>query len=177
MRHRPFILLLALAGCSPPPKQAVETGAPAASAAESTGADTSAEGTLRVVGPMETAQVVLHSAAASVGLTGPAAAELRRLSGATARVRGTPQNNPAALPPRAIAVRDYEILQVDGQRPVVGILVSRNDRLWLAGRDTVELVGVTADLAQRLGAKLWIVGVREGGQLRVKSFGVIREPR
>lgn len=176
MRHRPLIVLLALAGCNRPPQPAVETAA-AAGAGDTTVADTTAQGTLRVVGPQETAQIVLRGTTASVGLTGPLSDELRRLSGATVRVTGAPQNNLAPLPPRAVLVRDYGILEVDGRRPVVGILVSREDRLWLAGQDTVELVGVTADLARRLGAKLFVVGVREGSQLRVKSFGVIRDPR
>lgn len=177
MRHRPLIALLALAGCNRPPQPAVETAAAAGGAGDTTVADTTAEGTLRVVGPQETAQIVLRGATASVGLTGPLADELRRLSGATVRVTGGPQNNLSPLPPRAVLVRDYQILEVDGRRPVVGILLSRDDRVWLAGQDTVELVGVTADLARRLGAKLFVVGVREGSQLRVKSFGVIRDPR
>lgn len=177
MRHRPLIALLALAGCNRPPQPAVETGAAAPGAADSTVADTTVEGTLRVVGPVETAQIVLRSATASVGLTGPLAAELRRLSGATLRATGTPQANSVPAPARAVAVRDYDILVVDGQRPAVGILLSQDDRLWLAGRDTVELVGVTADLAGRLGAKLFVVGVREDSALRVRSYGVIRDPR
>jgi hypothetical protein len=167
-----MILLLALAGCSRPPQLSVESGAAAVSAA-----DTIAEGTVRVVGPVETAQVILRGATASVGLTGPLVSELRRLSGATLRVSGTPRSNPAATPPRAVVVGDYEILEVDGQRPLVGIVLSRDGRLWLAGRDTVELVGATPDLAGRPGAKVFVLGVREGDRLRVKSHGVIRDPR
>jgi len=168
---------MVLAGCSRPPQAQVETGAAARSVADTTVADTTVEGTLRVVGPVETAQLILRGSAASVGLMGPLSEELRRLSGATLRAVGTPQNNAAPLPPRALLVRDYELLEVNGQRPVVGILLSRDDRFWLGGRDTVELVGITSDLARRLGAKLFVVGVREDGRLRVKSYGVIREPR
>lgn len=167
-----MIVLLALAGCSPPPHAQVETGARAGSVV-----DTTVEGTVRVVGPVETAQLILRGPTASVALTGPLSDELRRLSGATLRATGTPQNHSAPLPPRAVVVRDYELLEVDGQRPVVGILLSRDDRVWLGGQDTVELVGITSDLAQRLGAKLFVVGVREDGRLRVKSYGVIRDPR
>jgi hypothetical protein len=76
-----------------------------------------------------------------------------------------------------VVVGDYEILEVDGQRPLVGIVLSRDGRLWLAGRDTVELVGATPDLAGRPGAKVFVLGVREGDRLRVKSHGVIRDPR
>jgi hypothetical protein len=140
-------------------------------------ADTVAEGTVGVVGPVETAEVVLRGATASVGLTGPLVGELRRLSGATIRVRGTPRSNPAAAPARAIDVGEYEVLDVEGQRPVVGVLLRRDDRLWLAGQDTVELVGVTPELVARSGAKVFVLGVPEGRRLRVKSYGVIQDPR
>ena len=131
---------------------------------------------MRVVGPAETAQLILAGATASVGLAGPLAGELRRLSGATLRVTGTPQNNSTPPPPRAVVARDYQVLEVDGQQPVVGVVVSRDDRLWLAGRDTVELLNAAPDLAARIGAKVYVIGVRAGGRLQVRSYGVIRDP-
>jgi hypothetical protein len=170
MSHRSIVLLLALVGCSRPPHPFVE-GQAAAGAT-----DTAAEGTVRVSGPAESAEVILQGATASVGLTGPLVGELRRLSGATLRVSGTPRGNATAMPPRAVTVRDYQILEVDGQRPLVGIVLSRNGRLWLAAQDTIELVGVTPDSAARPGAKVFVLGVRENGRLLVKAFGVIRAP-
>jgi hypothetical protein len=172
MSHRPIALLLALAGCSRPPHPTVEARGAAVSVQ-----DTVAEGTVRVVGPAESAEAILHGATASVGLTGPLVGELRRLSGATLRVIGTPRNNSAPLPPRAVLVDDYEVLEVDGQRPLVGTVLSRDGHVWLAGRDTVELVAATPDLAARSGAKVFVLGEREGDRLRVKSYGVIRDPR
>ena len=183
MRHRSIIALLAVVACGRPPQAATQTGAPAPPAAQDTsGADTTVEGTVRVVGPAETAQVILSASTSSattvsVGLSGPLAGELRRLSGATVRATGTPQNNATPPPLRAVAVRDYEILKVDGRRPVVGILSSRGDGFWLTGQDTVELVGVTSDLARLPGAKLYVVGVPEGKALRIRSYGVIRQPQ
>jgi hypothetical protein len=102
--------------------------------------------------------------------------ELRRLSGAALRATGTPRNNSTPPPPRAVVARDYQVLEVDGQRPLVGVVVSRDDRLWLAGRDTVELLNAAPDLAGRLGAKVYVIGVRAGDRLRVRSYGVIRDP-
>lgn len=177
MRHRPIIALLALAGCGRPPQPATGAGVPAAWAAlAASAADTTVEGTVRVVGPAERSQLILAGATASVGLAGPLVGELRRLSGATLRATGTPQNNSVPSPPRAVAVRDYQVLEVDGQRPLVGILLSRDGRLWLAGRDTVELLNAAPDLAARLGAKVYVIGVRVGDRLQVRSYGVIRDP-
>jgi hypothetical protein len=140
-------------------------------------ADTVAEGTVRVVGPAESADVILHGATASAGLMGPLVGELRRLSGATLRVTGTPRNNSEPVPPRAVLVSDYEVLEVDGERPLVGTLLSRDGHLWLAGRDTVELVADLPDLAAWPGARVFVLGEREGDRFRVKSYGVIRDPR
>lgn len=162
------LLVLVLAGCGRALEPAVQTTSPAAP-------DTVAEGTVRVVGPQETAQVVLSGPAGDVALIGPLAGELRRLVGARVRITGRPERNPAAAPERALNVAAYEIVAVDGERPHVGILVRRDDRLWLAGPDTLELVGAPADLAARVGAKVFITGVREGGRLQVKSYGVIRD--
>lgn len=126
MSCRSVLLLLVLAACGRP-RPAVEAGAAASVA------DTVAEGTVRVVGPAESADVILHGATASAGLMGPLGGELRRLSGATLRVTGTPRNNSEPVPPRAVLVSDYEVLEVDGERPLVGTLLSRDGHLWLAG--------------------------------------------
>ncbi len=171
MSDKRMVLLLAMAACSRAPQPALH-----ARAQVEEPPDTVAEGTVRVVGPQETAQVVLTGAAGDVGLIGPLAAELRPLFGARVRVSGKGRNNPAAMPRRAVDVSDYEILEVDAQRPFVGIIVRRDDRLWLAGRDTLELVGVPPDLDAKVGAKVFVIGSPEAGRLRIKSYGVIREP-
>lgn len=164
------LLALTLVACTRAPEPAAQ-GVPPASA------DTVAEGTVRVVGPTETAQVVLSGVARDVALTGPLFAELRRLVGARVRITGRPGRNPAAAPDRAVEVTGYDILAVDGERPFVGVVVRRDARLWLAGQDTLELLGAPPDLAARVGAKVFITGTARGGQLVLRSYGVIREPR
>lgn len=167
MSHKRVLLLLAFAGCGRAPEPALQSTSPAS-------ADTVAEGTVRLVGPAEAAQVVLSGPAADVAVMGTLSGELRRLVGARVRITGRPEPNPAAVPDRAVDVAAYEIVAVDGERPHVGILVRRDHRLWLAANDTLELVGASADLAGRVGAKVFVTGEREGGRLHVKSYGVIR---
>ncbi len=171
MSNKHVFLLLALAACGRAPETSVPAASPAAAAA-----DTVAEGTVRVVGPQEAAQVVLRGAGGELALIGSLSQELRRLSGASVRVRGHPERNPATAPERAVNVADYEILAVDGRRPFVGLVVRRDNRLWLEGRDTLELVGAPPDLAARVGARVFVIGDAEAGRVLLKSYGVIRNP-
>ena len=108
-----------------------------------------------------------------VTLVGPLELELRRLGGATVTVSG----GLAASPPNALTVSRYDIVTVDGARPMVGTLLSRDGGLALASTDTVRLASVPAGLQGKAGAKVWIVGRRSGGELTVQSFGILREPR
>ena len=104
-------------------------------------------------------------------LTGPLEPELRRLGSATIWVAGAPAPN------ASFAVSRYEIVSIDGAKPMVGSLVTRNGGTWLAAeRDTVKLASVPVALAGKTGAKVWIVGRRAGAELTPQSFGVIREP-
>lgn len=169
MTYKRVLVLLALAACNRTPGPAVQGASPAPG-------DTVAEGTVRVIGPRETAQVVLSGVAPDIALIGPLSGELRRLVGARVRVTGWPLTNPAAAPERAVEVAAYEILAVDGERPYVGIVVRRDDRLWLAGVDTLELLGAPPDLAAHIGAKVFVNGTVRSGQLVLRSYGVIREP-
>lgn len=169
MTHKHAATLLVLAACGGPPVPAVQGASPAS-------ADTVAQGTVRMTGPQESAQLVLSGEAPDVALIGPLAGELGRLVGARVSVTGWPARNPAAVPERAVEVAAYEILAVDGERPYVGILVGRDNRLWLAGQDTLEVVGAPPDLSARIGAKVFVTGVIRGGQLELRSYGVIRDP-
>ena len=107
-------------------------------------------------------------------LVGPLEQELRTLGGATVWVAGAPG---AGAPNASFAVSRYEIVSIDGAKPVVGSLVARSGGTWLAGeRDTVKLASVPAALDGKTGAKVWIVGRRTGAELTPQTFGVIREP-
>jgi hypothetical protein len=104
-------------------------------------------------------------------LLGPLEPELRRLGGATVWVSGAPAPN------ASFAVTRYEIVSMDGAKPVVGVVSVRNGGVWLIGDvNTVKLATVPAQLAAKAGAKVWIVGRRSGTELAVQSFGVIKEP-
>ena len=106
-------------------------------------------------------------------LTGPLEPELRRLGGATVWVTGTPVAGPNAT----FSVTRYEIVSIDGAKPLVGRVVSREGATWLATeRDTVKLLSAPSELTTRAGAKVWVVGRRAGRDLTTQSYGVIREP-
>jgi hypothetical protein len=107
-----------------------------------------------------------------VTLVGPLEPELRRLGGATVSVAG----GLAPSPPNALTVARYEIVLVDGARPVVGTILSRDGALWLAGTDTVRLRSVPAALEGKSGAKVWVVGRRTGSELTVQSYGLLKDP-
>ena len=107
-------------------------------------------------------------------LVGPLEQELRTLGGATVWVAGTPG---AGTPNASFAVSRYEIVSIDGAKPLVGSLVARNGGTWLAAeRDTVKLASVPAALDGKTGAKVWIVGRRTGAEMTPQTFGIIREP-
>ena len=107
-------------------------------------------------------------------LTGPLEPELRRLNSATVWVAGAPG---AAAPNATFVVSRYEIVSIDGTKPVVGVLTSRDGATWIvAERDTVKLSATTPEMRAKIGAKVWIVGRRTGAEMTPQSFGVIREP-
>jgi len=70
---------------------------------------------------------------------------------------------------RIIDVKSYEVLDVNGERPLVGTLLS-NSQL-VVPPDTIAIVG---DLKAPAGSKVWITGDRSGKQIKVRSYGVIR---
>jgi len=108
-----------------------------------------------------------------VRLVGELAGELRRLAGATVRVRGT---RTTGSPSDAIDAWSYEVLSIDGQHPHVGTLLVRGDSVWLAAVDTLQLVAAPDLLRTQAGAKVWIIGpaTPDGRAVRVQSYGVIR---
>jgi hypothetical protein len=115
---------------------------------------------------------LVPSQGGGVTLVGSLQGELARLSGAEVRVYGAQSGNP---PAGGFDVKSYDVTQVDGQVPRVGILTAAGGTLTLVGADTVELTNVPAELRSQAGAKAWIVGQVEAGKVAVQSYGILRE--
>jgi hypothetical protein len=111
-----------------------------------------------------------------VRLTGDLRDELRTLAGAELMVRGVMDATGAS---DSLDVREYEVLEIDGRRPHVGVLLARGSELWLAAADTLRLVPALDALRERAGAKVWVVGASDSAakSLRVESYGVIAPAR
>ncbi len=157
MRHGALLGLgLALAACAP--VQSAPAGSPG-------GAADRAVGTVRVVGSAPLPQVVVNEPGGrSVRVTGPLAAEVRRLGGAEVEVWGRASGG-------AIEAAGYDVRSVEG-RPVVAGTVERapDGGLQLRRRDggTVRLSGTVAEL--RPGQKVWVQGA---STVQVATWGVI----
>jgi hypothetical protein len=106
-------------------------------------------------------------------LVGPLEPELQRLNSATVWVAGGPVASPAG----GFTVTRYDIVSIDGAKPILGTTVNRAGAVWLVNeRDTVKLVAAPSDLTSKVGAKVWVVGRRTGADLTVQTHGIIREP-
>lgn len=118
----------------------------------------------------------------AVRLTGDLRDELRTLGGAEVMVRGVMDSSggsSAGVASSALDVREYEVLEIDSRRPLVGVLLARGDELWLAAGDTLRIVPALDALRERAGAKVWVVGTSDtvARELHVESYGVIAPAR
>ena len=109
---------------------------------------------------------VLQTAAGSFVLTGTLEPELRVLSGATAEVRGVQARRD---PQNEINVENYDLIDINGERPVVGY-IGEGNRL-ITGRDTINLTGT---ITASVGSKVWVTGDRSGQAIAVRSYGIIK---
>lgn len=113
----------------------------------------------------------------SLGLVGPPARELLRLSGARIRVEGRQANT--AIGP-GLTVERYEILEIGDRVPEVGILRTVDGATWemeREGEDALVLEALPARGMQE-GMKIWVVGQEVApGRLLVESHGVIAPAR
>jgi hypothetical protein len=152
---------------------AVRTPTPGAAPPAGPAPDTMT-GQLAVTGaaPMTFVTLQPEEGRRAVQLTGGYEQELRNLAGAVVRVEGRRTAGP--LPGPAIEVAAYVIVSIDGQRPWVGMLQVVDGDYRLAGAEPARLLGVPRELAGRVGAKVWVVGVRDGDVLRIQSYGIIR---
>jgi hypothetical protein len=128
-------------------------------------------GKVVVTGSEPSTSVRLVGDERNVELVGDLEPEMRRLAGASLLVRGSLQGSR----PNQLEVKEYEIMDIDGEVPSTGILRNRNGRLWLTGKDTLELIGAPEALRGKDGVKAWIIGQRSGISLAVQSYGIIRE--
>jgi hypothetical protein len=166
-----LLLLLVVALALPPTAACTRQGRPATVPAS---AGERVTGRVAITGNEPVTELtLLMDSGGSLRLLGDLSGELRALAGATVGVSGRRTN---AGPSAGFTVVQYEVLSIDGQRPVVGIVTARDGRVLLVGAEEVELVGVPPQLASRVGAKVWVVGPRSGVSIDVRSFGVIREP-
>jgi len=136
-------------------------------------ADAEYRGKIVLTGTEPGAAVRLVGDSGHVELAGALEPELRRLAGASVVVRGSLQG---ARPAQTLMASDYDVTEIDGANPSTGLLKAENGKLWLAGRDTVELVGIPEALRGKEGAKIWVVGRHTEDSLEVQSYGIIREP-
>ena len=111
-------------------------------------------------------------------LVGPMEPELRRLGSATVWVAGSPVSGPPNATFNAtFNVTRYGIVSIDGAKPLVGIVMTRDGATWLATEtDTVKLGKAPAELVAKNGAKVWVIVRRAGDELTTQSYGVIRDP-
>jgi hypothetical protein len=127
----------------------------------------SVRGTLAVTGTAQEAYLTVRSEDGTSHIVqGDLASEMRTLAGMEVLVHGEVA---ASGMGRIITADSFEILAVNGQRPIVGVVLD-GDRLVVAA-DTLRLIG--AGTAMRPGQRVWIVGTRAGGELRVQSWGPV----
>ena len=133
-------------------------------------AETTAVGTVRVVGADPRPQVVLQSEDGTRrALVGPASTELAQLGGARVRVRGGAEATPPPVT-RGVAVESYEILDVGGAKPIVGRVQSRGGILFI---DTTRVESAPPELARAIGGKAWVMGHPGPAGLIVTAYGII----
>lgn len=107
------------------------------------------------------------SAAVEVELVGDLKAELERLSGSKVRVTGTRTEG------GGLAVSHYEILEIAGHVPVVGVVEVQGSSVTLmtdAG-ETLSVQGAP-ELLTLDGAKVWVILDSKGA---VTGYGIIRK--
>ncbi|NIP77699.1 MAG: hypothetical protein GWM90_00235 [Gemmatimonadetes bacterium] len=126
-------------------------------------------GVVQITGSTPFYQVMIETDTASYEVHGEYRKELERLQGATVIATGQRKDGD-------VTVEGYRILEIGGFQPVVGILESADDKLYVREEDgeTIAITGAPEDLRAQLGAKVWVV-LDDAGTVR--GYGVIRDPR
>jgi len=132
--------------------------------------DVSLTGEVRLAGSTPLQAVLIQpedSAGVEVELVGDLRSELETLSGALLRVTGTSTDG------GSLAVSRYEILEIAGHVPLVGIVKVQSSSMILV-TDAGETVSIqrTPELLAFDGAKVWVILDSKGA---VTGYGVIRK--
>lgn len=133
----------------------------------------SVTGTIRQVGNLPFVRTQVDGDEGRSFVSGQLESEIGRLAGMRVLVTGvfTEGDQPGPY----IRATSYEILEFDGERPVVGVL-GRDANGWflaLFDGDAYRLSLVPPELEDAAGSKLWVVA-EEGGHVR--AYGILREP-
>lgn len=131
-------------------------------------------GTVRLVGNAPFTQAVVEPEEGDPAVVGgPYRGEVRKLAGAVVRLTG--RYAEGGYPGRTLEATSYEIVSVDGERPLLGTLEADDSGFRLAFPDggDRELTAVSEALAAHRGALVWVVLDDRGG---VARYGVLREP-
>lgn len=141
--------------------------------------EATARGVISVVGSDPSPQVVISvgegSETTQIAIVGEFREELGRLSGVEVSLAGDNVTNPQGIPEQAIDVFEYDVVSVNSAPAFLGVLELRDGELWLDRENDLRLTAVPAQLQNMAGAKVWIAGPSDGDELRVQSFGVVRE--
>jgi len=134
----------------------------------------SATGVLGITGTEATPTAVLRrEEGGSLGLTGTPARELMALSGATVRVEGRRAATPVGP---GLEVTGYELLEIEGSAPHLGILEQDPAGNWILRTqegDALRLVGLP-QTGLHQGMKVWVIGQMDAEeQFLVNSYGVV----
>lgn len=132
-----------------------------------------AEGTIRQVGSAPNAVTRIETVDGPIVVVGPLGLEIARAAGAVARVHGTASASGAS---DTIQAARYELVSVDGLRPLVGNLDLRDGSVVLETKDgrQVELLGGSDRMRAAAGSKVWIT-TRDDGRSIVR-WGILSTP-
>jgi hypothetical protein len=143
---------------------------PQVSPADSAGNKVDVTGVVHVVGTEPRPVVVLDMAGGGqLSLVGTWRGELAQLQGATVRVTGSFATGQSPYS-EGVDVTSYDIVEVAGAKPVVGVLAQRDSMYSV---DTTRLASPPIELAQLVGAKVWVVGRAGSGGLIVTAYGIL----
>ena len=127
-------------------------------------------GRVVVSGPLRPVTRLYLEEGRSIGITGELLGEIQRLTGAKLSVVGD------SAPDQGLYARHYAVLEVNGEKPYVGVVIRNGGSIALsreAGVLELDSLG-SAQLGEFVGAKVWVTGRQYGARLRVVSYGVIR---